>query len=496
MKQVKRKVWGLIAAVQSLTMIAASCSFEISSRDEDAKKVSITVVLGAGGSAGSNSRNAAPARLLLSDAKNLTVGLTRAGQQIEERSSDLTGTGSEKKFTFTVLPGESYGITATARAASGGEILYKGSGSFTAGTSAALSVYLLPYREGGWPSITQDSAAFSLDLPAGGRTSVSVRLGGRPLCVLPSLSGVDVYAQNADGSPVSLTSLSEGLKGIRAADLATPADPVLLTFVNSSGPAYSGFAATFKFSNFLTVVYDSASSTDTTYAEGLKAILESDVSALSGVSGTDNFWAVTLLPQTDIPTTMNADYTGFGDGGFIVLSAYSGLGAYPASGATTDQKGRLQNVLLFAGRLVAMGNAVAAFDVIAANYAAWGFSGTMPLSLGWGPSAITPGANQLAATAHSAWSAPFSLAATPAAGDPVDWSTETSSFVSVYLSGGTPPSSGEILAGDYAGGSNYYPVVSQGYFLQFGIPALPSTDAGKAFLRNAFSWLRDLDLGT
>jgi hypothetical protein len=223
------------------------------------------------------------------------------------------------------------------------------------------------------------------------------------------------------------------------------------------------------------VVYDSGNTADTTTAANIKTVLTKDLTATypagygPTVTGTMPIYTVTLVPQSLVPTTAAAG------------NVFSGQPVIVTPG-TTLTDGQSYNVTAHSHGVIAMGSGGAhMLDRINSNWSSWGFSGTQPSAIGWGPSwSIGPSVYVKTWTSSNGyWNYPLQSTVFTGATPPSDQTRTQIAYtllgrVSVYHSGGDASMPGDsCLFGLEDAYTVYFPVVRHGRFLQFGFEGLP-----------------------
>jgi hypothetical protein len=230
----------------------------------------------------------------------------------------------------------------------------------------------------------------------------------------------------------------------------------------------------------ITIIYDSNDGTDTSLANSLKSVLQTDwpnhATYGADIDGTMPSWSVMLIPQSMISTTYSAANWYGGDPVIIT----HGNDLYANASQT-------RNVTAYGRGVVGMGTGGAQLlGTVAANWAAWGFGGTSPSEITYGAGAGL-GQTYYVNTwtmGNTTWSSPLASNGVPGISLPGDTTPNHDALVqmaygNVYRRGinrgaaPTNPTDGVLLAKDDTYGL-YFPIVRQGRFLHYGFYALPA----------------------
>ncbi|MBU0926387.1 MAG: Ig-like domain-containing protein [Spirochaetes bacterium] len=238
------------------------------------------------------------------------------------------------------------------------------------------------------------------------------------------------------------------------------------------------------FSSNVTVVYDDAEPKDVLIAGYIKALLEDSywsggILSQANMAGTMPSYSVTLLPERLVS---NASYGSFykiyGDPIIVTPGA-----TFSRTLSTYDVRAR--NIASGGNGLIAMGaNGITILDRIEDNWSAWGLTGTAPTQIGGGESAGLAASmsakTRAASVSESIWHSPMQNTYLTAnfysssinLSNIFNSTTGNVSRNGVYLGANPVVSDGVVYAAEESNG-NYYPVVRQGRFLQFGYEDVP-----------------------
>lgn len=209
---------------------------------------------------------------------------------------------------------------------------------------------------------------------------------------------------------------------------------------------------------------------DEAQAAALKATLANSNSWISGagagvITGSMPTWTVTLVPESVVSSTYASANVLYGYP--VIVTDGTSLYSYA---------GKVRNVTAHGKGVVAMGAAGARLlDVVSTNFASWGYSGTSPSEIGWGPSAVES-ASVFAYTwtgGNSVWSSPLACPPHIPASDvtSVQLAYTSVSRVCAYRASNTNPANGWLYGrGNY---DHYFPVARQDRFLQYGFYSPP-----------------------
>jgi hypothetical protein len=242
------------------------------------------------------------------------------------------------------------------------------------------------------------------------------------------------------------------------------------------------------------IVYNDSDPTDTALASKLATLLTTDLTAVSGVTGTNPAFYVAPVAQSSIPTNFSTTYVLTGK--VIILTPGTSLALYPAVlessvSAGSSEFGQIsqeKNLVNQKGAIIAMGWETtsptvisdAIFDDIIAN-TAWLHSGeTIPTGLGFGTGNTST--NETSATPVSGvtvWSSPLSYTGITSAGSnpialySIGQKEQLLNLGSIATRYATEPSN-----------SNFSAISQQGRFLQYGFAGIPDLIAGKVLFQN------------
>lgn len=130
------------------------------------------------------------------------------------------------------------------------------------------------------------------------------------------------------------------------------------------------------------------------------------------------------------------------------------------------------------------------------NFSAWGYTGQIPDSIGWGPSGSNAGSlyGYTVNVGTGIWTSPLNCS--PYINAAADDTRNQMDYNAVPWEGvyrgpsGTNPTGGFILEKeDAAGTHNYYPVTTQGRFMQYGYHTMMARFTGRAFFINLVAYL-------
>jgi hypothetical protein len=206
----------------------------------------------------------------------------------------------------------------------------------------------------------------------------------------------------------------------------------------------------------IAVIYN----TNSTLANSIKTILGTNWTGTYPVTGTMPTWSVTLIPQSLVSTTYAAGNVFYGWP--VILTPDTTI--YSNANMT-------RNVTAHGKGVIAMGSGGGQLlGTVNTNFATWGYAGTAPSEIGWGPSASF-GATLYANTwfsGNSVWTSPLSSTSVPATDQTqTQMAYTTLSRIAVYRATQTNPVNGWLYA-QQTGYAYYFPVVRQDRFLQWG----------------------------
>jgi hypothetical protein len=210
------------------------------------------------------------------------------------------------------------------------------------------------------------------------------------------------------------------------------------------------------FTSNIAVIYN----TNSTLANQIKTILGTNWTGTYPVTGSMPTWSVTLIPQSLVSGTYAAANVIYGWPVIITPDTTLYSNANMTRNVTAHGKG-----------VIAMGSGGGhLLDTVSTNFASWGYSGTAPTEIGWGPSASF-GATLYANTwfsGNTVWTTPLSSSSVPATDmTQTQMAYSTLSRIAVYRSSQSNPTNGWLYA-QQPSYANYFPVVRQDRFLQWG----------------------------
>ena len=247
------------------------------------------------------------------------------------------------------------------------------------------------------------------------------------------------------------------------------------------------------FSSDITIVYDDDEADDVAEAQELKWILTGyyDLDGDPDVSGTQPSWSVTLLPEDYISNTYSLNNRIYGDpvvlmNGISTWTSSKG-GPIPSSAIA----GKIRNIASTTRGIVSIGAGGAfALDMIEDNWTSWSLPGNGPPTvIGAAESNLMQDSKfvktRLNLQPDNVWFSPlhYTTVSTTTVTSQALWKFDdlgAHASISLYR----PPSSIKELAGDYYGGTNYFPIVRQDRFLYYGFTLLPDFDVGKVLMVN------------
>jgi hypothetical protein len=225
----------------------------------------------------------------------------------------------------------------------------------------------------------------------------------------------------------------------------------------------------------IAVIYN----TNSTLANQIKSILTSNlpVTYPSNITGTMPTWTVTLIPQSLVSTTYAAGNVFYGWPVIVTPDTTIWSNANQTRNVTAAGKG-----------VIAMGTGGGQLlGTVSSNFTSWGYTGTSPSEIGWGPSASF-GATLYAKTwfsGNSVWTSPLTSNVMPSTDQTQAQMAYTAvSRIAVYRSSQTNPTNGWLYAQQETN-AYYFPVVRQDRFLQWGFEGvLDRPYTGQVYLVN------------
>ena len=277
--------------------------------------------------------------------------------------------------------------------------------------------------------------------------------------------------------------------------------------IGTQSDRYSNYMI--AYSSNIAVIYNDDNPDDTNLAGQIRSLLEWTAfpSTYSPISGTMSDWEVTLVPEDEVSgsfTTIDDRYIIYGDPVIVT----PGTTLYGSSNKTRNIIHRsantgsaLPSTSPSKAGVFAMGYGGARMlDTCETYWSSWGYPTTSlttttqyPTQIGYGESAtMTSDARYMKqwTSGNSTWSYPLSSTSfaggtTPTHDALVYISSTDQTRYSVYNSTGTNPLNGYIYGKDSSSSGNYYVVVRQGRFLQFGFNWLTDyTYTGKVYFIN------------
>jgi hypothetical protein len=238
----------------------------------------------------------------------------------------------------------------------------------------------------------------------------------------------------------------------------------------------------------VSIVYNDLDTTDTTQAQALHALLTNNLTFTSGVSGTMPVYVVNMVPQGNIPASFDSTWS---LAGVIVVT--------PGSTVYSDAA-RSRNLAAQGKGVIAMGNGGTRFiDTVNANWSTWGLSGQQPGQIGYSRSSNGGGVDAVFSRGTGnpgpdlkVWRSPLTSTSLPTT-DAVSVTlySATPNGLEIHFAGLVAPIGGSLI-GDDAGNANWFVIVRQGRFLQYGFslaPDLPKT--GQVLFVNLVAMMMD-----
>lgn len=238
------------------------------------------------------------------------------------------------------------------------------------------------------------------------------------------------------------------------------------------------------FSSKVTVVYDDTEAKDFLIAGYIKSLLENTywsggILAQANMAGSMPSYSVTLLPERLVSnTTYSSFYKIYGDP--IIVTPGT---TFSRTASTYDT--RVRNIASGGNGLMAMGSIGSTIlDRIEDNWSSWSLSGTAPTQIGAGESASLTASMaakiRAASVSESIWHSPMQntylttnfYSSYTNLTNIFNSTTGNVSRIGVYLGTNPAITDGFVYAAEETN-ANYYPVVRQGRFLQFGYDDVP-----------------------
>jgi hypothetical protein len=230
------------------------------------------------------------------------------------------------------------------------------------------------------------------------------------------------------------------------------------------------------------IVYNDSDSADTAVASGLSALLKTNLTAVSGVTGTSPTFTTTLVAQSSIPNSFTASYQLTGK--VIIMTPGTTIAVYQG----TSQAGQEHNLANQKGAIVVMGgenlletppvSPVALMDDINKANPTWLPSGdTTPTGLGIASGVGYTGVTSVDRPSGVAvWSSPLSYTGISASGP-----------ITLYSVGCNEQTDTAVVSGvqTYAQSIHgNYSIVRQGRFMQYGFSGVPDLTTGQVLFQN------------
>jgi len=284
---------------------------------------------------------------------------------------------------------------------------------------------------------------------------------------------------NSDPGSVTAESLVTSGSSITENLNSSEKEQLRYYFVRTYNAATGGWglfspAPVLGFGSHITIVYDSTDPTDTTLANYIKTILQSNLPSTSpsSVSGSMPSWSVTLLPENLVSATYSSNNIISGDPIILTTSAQD-------LSANTN---KTRNLVASGRGIIAMGfNALKFFETVSNNWISWGYPATastdadqQPVDIKYGNSYRYSADKYYMYTwrsGNSVWTSPLTSNSIPTSSNEdqvqIGYSAAAAAERALVRPGRDNPTRG-YLYGRSQSYTDSFPVVRQGRFLFYG----------------------------
>ncbi len=235
------------------------------------------------------------------------------------------------------------------------------------------------------------------------------------------------------------------------------------------------------FSSNITVLYDSADSTDTSTANYIKTVLQKDLPALypTSIAGTHPTWTVTLVPEDLVSSVYDGSGYNLIYGDPIIIT--------PSAGDLYQNANKSRNIVASNHGVVAMGyyGGLKFLETVSNNWTAWGYPASTstftlqrPNEISYGNSYTYVAGMSFMYTwrwSNNVWTYPLNSTSIPTSSyedqTQIGYASAPMNERGLYRSGRNNPTNGYLL-GRSLNYTDRFPVVQQGRFLYYGYDGL------------------------